>query len=165
MKKIQDKLHPYQSDTDVDLLIGWNCPRAIKAREVILGKGNDPYAARTLLGWGIIGPVVPCQEVPNEDEAVEFGTCNRIVYGELGSDAPSNLQFSPVILSKEGINPFAVKMFEIDFSERNLTSQALSKDDRKFLTIVKEGIPRCRDVHLAQLQLTSSKRNSMSMMA
>lgn len=38
LKKIVDKLHPYQSNTDVALLIGCNCPRAIKPREVILGR-------------------------------------------------------------------------------------------------------------------------------
>ena len=39
------------------LLIGLNCPRAIKPLEVIPGKDNDPYAKRTALGWGIIGLV------------------------------------------------------------------------------------------------------------
>jgi len=50
LKRMTEKLHPYQSGIDVGLLIGCNCPRAIKPREVILGKGDDPYAVRTLLG-------------------------------------------------------------------------------------------------------------------
>ena len=68
LNKIVEKLHPYQSNTDMALLIGCNCPHAIKPREVILGKGDDPYAVRTLLGWGIVGPVTPHQESQEEDE-------------------------------------------------------------------------------------------------
>ena len=68
LNKIVEKLHPYQSNTDMALLIGCNCPHAIKPREVILGKGDDPYAIRTLLGWGIVGPVTPHQESQEEDE-------------------------------------------------------------------------------------------------
>ena len=44
LKKIADKLFPYQSNMEVGLLLGCNCPRAIKPKEVILGKGDDPYA-------------------------------------------------------------------------------------------------------------------------
>jgi len=53
LQKIADKLFPYQSSMDVGLLLGGNCPRGIKPREVILGKGEGPYAVRTLLGCGI----------------------------------------------------------------------------------------------------------------
>lgn len=49
----------------------------------------------------------------------------------LWTGAPSKLQFIPLVQSKEEINPFSVKMFEIDFMERILTPQALSKEDRK----------------------------------
>ncbi len=148
LNKIAERLHPYQSNTDVALLIGCNCPRAIKPREVILGKGDDPYAVRTLLGWGIVGPVTPHQESQEEDEAGELATCNRIMSREIGKVAPSNLQFIPVVQSKEEISPYtAKKMFEMDFSERALTAQALSKEDRKFLTIVEEGLRHCEDGH------------------
>ena len=46
---------PYQHDVDVGLLIGANCTKAIKPREVIPGADDDPYAVRTTLGWGVIG--------------------------------------------------------------------------------------------------------------
>ena len=135
LEKIVDKLCPYQSNTDVALLIGCNCLRAIKPREVILGKGDNPYVVRTLLGWGIIGPVTPYQESQDEGEEAEFATCNRIISCEIGNDAPSDLQFIPVAQSQEEITPYAVKMFEADFSERDPAVEALSKEERKFLTI------------------------------
>ena len=148
MEKIVDKLYPYQSNTDVALLIGCNCPRAIKPREVILGKGDDPYAVRTLLGWGIIGPVTPYQESQDKDEEAVSATCNTIMSGEIGNDAPSDLQFIPVAQSKEEITPYAAKkMFEADFSERCPAAEALSKEERKFLTIVGKGIRHCEDGH------------------
>lgn len=54
--KIADKIHPYQNDVGV---IGCNCLRAIKPTEIILGKGDDLYASRTLLGWCVIRPITP----------------------------------------------------------------------------------------------------------
>jgi len=147
LEKIVDKLYPYQSNTDVALLIGCNCPRAIKPREVILGKGDDPYAVRTLLGWGIIGPVTPYQESQDKDEEAESATCNRIMSHEIGNDAPSDLQFISVAQSKEEITSYAVKMFEADFSERGPAAEALSKEERKFLTIDGKGIRHCEDGH------------------
>ena len=48
LRKIADKIHPYQNGVDVGILIGCNCPRAIKPREVILGKGDDSYAVKNL---------------------------------------------------------------------------------------------------------------------
>ena len=54
LMNVAKKLHPCQSGTDVGILIGCNCPRAIKPREVVLRKGDDPHAVKTLLGWGII---------------------------------------------------------------------------------------------------------------
>ena len=79
LQRIAEKMQPYRSDVDVGLLIGCNCPRAIKPREVILGKGDDPYAIRTLLGWGIIGPVALQQAAEESKEEQDFATCNRIL--------------------------------------------------------------------------------------
>ena len=148
LKKIAEKLHPYQSGIDVGLLIGCNCPRAIKPREVILGKGDDPYAVRTLLGWGIIGPVISQQERQLEEEDMEPATCHRIMSREIGSNIRTNLSFIPQVQSKEEINPHAVrKMFEMDFSESSSTQEALSQEDRKFLAIVESGIRHREDGH------------------
>ena len=46
-----------KEDIDVGLLIGANCIRAIKPREIIPGGDDDPYAKKTALGWGIVGRV------------------------------------------------------------------------------------------------------------
>lgn len=59
LKKIAHQLMPNKDDLDVSLLLGINCTRAIKPREVIPGNDDDPYAQRTTVGWGIIGMVEP----------------------------------------------------------------------------------------------------------
>ena len=50
LRRIRDSILPYQEDLEIGLLIGCNCPKAIKPKEVILGKGDDPYAVRSILG-------------------------------------------------------------------------------------------------------------------
>ena len=148
LKKITDKLHPHQSGTDVGLLIGCNCPRVIKPREVILGRGDDPYTVRTLLGWGIIGPITPLQEGEESEEDAEVTTCHRIISREIGSDITTSLNFIPKVQSKEEISPNTVKkMFEMDFSERNSAQEALSQEDRKFLALIESRTHHCEDGH------------------
>ena len=51
--------------------------------------------------------------------------------------------------TKELINPLAVtQMFELDFSEnRDVRTQGLSKEDRRFLNLTETGIHRCDDSH------------------
>ena len=81
---------PYKKDLDVSLLLGINCARAIKPREVIPGNDDDPYAQRTTVGWGIIGMVEP-------------GRCNcearvdahRIVSCEVQLEPKKNVLFRP----------------------------------------------------------------------
>lgn len=48
LQRIENKIPPYQEQLEVGILIGCNCPRAIKPREVITGKGVDPDAISTL---------------------------------------------------------------------------------------------------------------------
>lgn len=44
LQRIANNLMPYQHDVDAGLLIGANCTKAIKPREVIPGADDDPYA-------------------------------------------------------------------------------------------------------------------------
>lgn len=67
---------------------------------------------------------------------------------KVGCDLPTNLNFISKIQAKEEINPYAVKtMLGADFSERQSTGQTLSQEDRKFLTIVRDGIHHCSKGH------------------
>jgi hypothetical protein len=146
LRRIKDKLYPYQDGVCVGVLIGCNCPKAIKPREVITGKGDEPYAVRSLLGWAVIGPVTPKSEC-SEDETENISS-NRIVTKEIGTPNSTRRNFIVSPQVKETINPStATQMFEQDFSERNSDIQAYSMDDKRFLAKVKEGIVHCEDWH------------------
>jgi len=44
LKKIQDKIPPYDKNVEIGLLIGCNCPKAIKPTEVIRAKSLTQFA-------------------------------------------------------------------------------------------------------------------------
>ena len=44
-----------KTDTDVELLIGRNVPRALEPLEVIRSVKEGPYAIKTMLGWTVNG--------------------------------------------------------------------------------------------------------------
>jgi len=125
---------------------------------VITGKADDPYAIRTLLGWGIIGPVTPVKDTQDGVEENEV-TCNRIITQEVGDPESLHSKFAVSSQAKEILNPFQVKeMLELDFSERNTDGQALSQEDRRFLKIVTEGIYHREDGHY-EMPLPLKDRN------
>jgi len=69
LKKIATLITRYQSDIEVGILIGSDCPRAIMPREVIPGEEGNPYAMRSDLGWGIVGRISqPFEKGDGEDE-------------------------------------------------------------------------------------------------
>jgi len=106
LSHLANKIYPHQEELQVGLLIGSNCPNAIKLKQVIPAKSSDPYAIRTLLGWGIIAPVTGRQE----DSDV---SCHRVAVKEIGREELPSHGFVVEMLIKEIISPEAVKiMFE-----------------------------------------------------
>ena len=121
LSTIADHLRPPDDSLPIGLLIGMNCPRAIKPREVQLGAEDDPWAVRTLLGWGICGIV----DKSTGDSASHFVHRTSVT------------EISPAQL---------VTMYNIDFHERQ-TDEKISAQDRLFLKIMEEGIERREDGH------------------
>ena len=119
LQKIKDKIMPYQESLEIGLLIGCNCLKAIKPKEVILGKGEDPYAVRTLLGWRIIGPVSLLEDIRYDCGEHLGSSCNRIFAYEVDTGGCSNRSFVLSSQTKKEINRFAVSwMFERGFLRR-----------------------------------------------
>ena len=99
---------PYRGDLEVDLLIGTNCPKAIKPHQVIPGADNDPYAIKTDLAWGIVGRVC---KYPDHKEESSGSWANKIITREEAT-------FTAEHRAKEIISPACVRqMFERDFHE------------------------------------------------
>ena len=150
LRKIQGKIPPYDEDVDIGLLIGCNCPKAIKPTEVIRGKGEEPYAVRTSLGWSIVGPVAT-SNTPQDGYALD-STCHRILSREVISGASDNANQLSFVFhgkTKEVINPSAIsQMFELDFLEhKGKLKHGLSKEDREFIQIAERGIQHREDGH------------------
>ena len=151
LKPIASKLMPYRSDLDVALLIGTNCPKAIKPREIIPGADNDPYGIRTDLGWGIVSRVClsPSQDF---DENPQVWT-NKIVIREVTSSIAAPCYGATFVVrsqAKELFTPSQVReMFEADFQESrsDKNSGSFSVEDQKFINILEEGIHRQGNGH------------------
>ena len=84
LRKISEQLTPYMEDIEVGLLIGLNCPKALRPREVIHGQDTEPYAVRSILGWYINGPVsrdddvtVHCNRVYKAWTSLHFASLRR----------------------------------------------------------------------------------------
>ena len=139
LQQISKHLPAYMDSVEVGLLIGLNCPGAVRPRDVICGSDNDPYAVRSLLGWYINGPV--------RYKSSKQVHCNRIqilkssiddeVKGYIVGERMINEQITPQVVSR---------MFELDFAERE-NGVALSREDCQFLEIVEEGICHSNDMH------------------
>ncbi|XP_006822329.1 uncharacterized protein LOC102807461 [Saccoglossus kowalevskii] len=135
LKKVAEKLYPYQSDAEIGLLIGLNCTRALKPRDVIPGNENDPYAVQAALGWGVIGMM----HNPNDDSMNNYN-CRLVSADE------RRCHFAYKTQAKE-INPVQLKkMFEVDFNERS-SEEKVSIEDKRFLTKVSDGIHQRDDGH------------------
>ena len=65
---------PYDPDIEISLLIGNNCTRVIRPREVIAGGEDEPYVQRSLLGWRVTGRV--CKSVLKSDSC--RGVCHTV---------------------------------------------------------------------------------------
>lgn len=133
---IADNLMPYDPDIEISLLIGSNCPSIVRPREVLMGGDDDPYGQRSLMGWGIIRKVCKSPADCNKNE----GVCNKAVVVEMHE----HLSFSTK--AKEVINPQKIlQVLESHFVESSSKSKPYSVEDRRFLTILENGIKKRTD--------------------
>ena len=132
LQRISKHIPPYNDSVEVGLLIGLNCPGAVRPRDVICGNENDPYAVRSLLGWYVNGPI--------SYESSKQVHCNRIQILKSSIDDKANGYIVGERMIKEQLTPQVVsRMFELDFAERE-NGVALSREDRQFLKTTEDGI-------------------------
>ncbi|GAA6081882.1 uncharacterized protein LOC113055348, partial [Tachysurus ichikawai] len=118
LSTIVDKITPLQ-DCEIGLLIGYNCPRALAPKHVILGVDDEPYAVHTDLGWSIVG------RLSSHHESQSFNTiCHRV-----------NIKELPPVTPAEGI-----KVLESDFKDTGENSKTVARDDILFLTKLQQSI-------------------------
>ena len=148
LENVADLLMPL-TDCEVGILIGYNCPRALAPRDVIPPVNNGPYGQRT--------DPNQCED----DDCDPIGVSHRVLIHEVPSfltvgessrgcteENIDKIQFSFRSRVKEMVTPYEVaQMMELDLSERKSDEVALSQDDRKFLTKMKDGIHQRCDGH------------------
>ena len=146
LKRIEEHLLPYQHDAYVGLLIGANCTKAIKPREVIPGADDDPYAVRTMLGWGIIGVIH--QSIIDSQENSHC-SCNCIVSREIEDSLMKTVSHVVAKVSVKELFLLAQvnKMFEPDFSEVSKEKKTLSFLDRRFLNTLESNVQHLSNDH------------------
>ena len=122
LMEVSQQLHPLQDNTEIGLLLGFNCSAALLPKQVISAGDNEPYAVKTLLGWGVTGIM---------DH----------------SKAEHSVHFSFKTSVKE-INPLQVnRMFELEFIEKSTEMSNISVNDKKFIMKAETGIHQRQDNH------------------
>ncbi|XP_071963839.1 uncharacterized protein [Antedon mediterranea] len=112
LQKIKSDLSPLLN-IEVGLIIGHNCSSALMPREVVRGNHDeDPYAIKTLLGWGVVG----------------------VVKARKGEPTNNVKQFSFKTTTKE-----VIKVLERDFLDDRINGKMISVEDTKFLNAMQKG--------------------------
>ncbi|XP_031549017.1 uncharacterized protein LOC116286605 [Actinia tenebrosa] len=117
LREVSKEIPPYMEEVEVGLLIGLNCPSALRPRDVVYGKETEPYAVRSLLGWYINGPI-------NSSKCNSLH-CNRIL---LDKQMASTTAKSYVVAQRT-------------------KGTAMSREDWKFYQTVEDWIVHLEDSH------------------
>ncbi|XP_052430381.1 uncharacterized protein LOC127971416 [Carassius gibelio] len=132
---VADKM-PDLLDCTVGLLIGYDCPRALKPTQVISGNDNEPYAVKTDLGWSIVGSIAP-----NSCSRDVTGFCHRISVKELPAITPASI----------------IRTLEADFRDTDSKERTISQEDIQFLQQLDERVQHNREGHV-EMPLPFRKR-------
>ncbi|KAM9709232.1 uncharacterized protein ACNS7B_023621 [Menidia menidia] len=114
-------------DCPAGLLIGYDCVRALKPKEVVSGAEHEPYAVKTDLGWSVVGA-----KMPTTCGGTNAGICYRISVKEIPPITPA----------------CAIEALERDFQDTNPTDGTISQEDIQFLQILNEGVHHNNNGHL-----------------
>ena len=115
---------PVLKDSEVGLLIGYDCAQALAPRQVITGEVHEPYAQRTDFGCSIVGRTRPPFDL---DDAT--GCSHRIATQELTALTPSD----------------AINMLGSGFADSRHDDKRTSQDDLQFLQKLERGTRQDED--------------------
>ena len=135
LKTVSEQLPPYFPGADVGLLIGMNCPRAIKPRDIVQGDDEDPWAVKTDLGWSVVGPV---QGGDKENSACRFVSVTE--------DRRELRHFTFRVHAQEVNLMQIAQMMNTDFQEPDVDKK-MSYEDQKFLNLMEKKMHQREDGH------------------
>lgn len=127
LRCIANEMTGKQNTIPIGLLIGLDCQRALKPLQVIPGGEDEPWALRTMLGWGIVGAVNQTPTMSN-----------------IANDQPCKLAFRTCATE---ITPVEVrKLFDEGLIDCK-SQEKVSVEDRKFLNLAAKELKRTEDGH------------------
>ena len=135
LSHLEEKLPPYFPDAEIGLLIGVNCPRAVRPKEVVSGNSDDPWAMKTELGWSIVG-------FTHSSNTNTTCHCARI-----GPDEVATCHFAFKTHAREVSPMEVVRMLEADFLNDS-TDKKVSQEDQRFQNIMEEHFHQREDGHV-----------------
>jgi hypothetical protein len=142
LKHISNILPEFMPDLSIDLLIGSNCPNALRPLKVIPGPDQGPYAMLLMHGWTLNGPV---EMKIGENRTV---TCSQVKVNESQT-------------CKEEIAPkLIIELLERDFEDckTNVPGQrGHSIEDLEFLKLMDESMVICNGHYVAPLPFKSKR--------
>ena len=141
LKSITRKI-TQQDDTEIGMLIGANCMKALEPLEIISSWNVCPYAYRTTLGWYIFGPIA--SKSSNKSVKYNHIAVKDVISGKVASHhfkVDNRLKRSDI-----GATEMLERMFHKNFSEvkqLHLNTigniEEISREDKKFLKILETG--------------------------
>ena len=132
LRQIADHIPDEFADAEIGLLLGVNCARAIKPREIIPGDNDDPWAVRTMLGWGIVGLV--SETSPKACFLVGTNNQSRLCH------------FSYKTRVKETSLRQLQSVFDCDFFDGK-AGKPMSQEDISFVQTMESGMHQLNDGH------------------
>ena len=121
-----------------------NCPQALAPKDHILGRGNEPFAQQTELGWSIVGRISAEDNGENVDS---IGLSHKIITRQvpesiqISGESPEEVHFMcKARIKEEMVTPQVVKLLEADFPERRNEEKTMSQEDKQFMKIVENRI-------------------------
>ena len=141
-----------RDDIQVGLLVGANCMKALEPTRIIHGEGGGPYAYKTRLGWGVVGPI----------DCISKGittSCNRVAVRDIASSKLASHHFAIEKSVKDvSLEEMFQAMYRHDFNKPELVGAGtklkcgeVSDEDQKFMEIVDRGASKKNDHYVVPL--------------
>ena len=133
LQDVAERLPEYDEDAPIGLLIGINCPKAIKPLEVVTGEDHQPWAIRTNLGWSVVG----CM-----GETTGNATCLFAAAAD-GARAVRHFAFRTQTRS---LHPEQIaRMLDANFESPTSAATKYSQEDKQFLEIMDSSMQQRED--------------------
>lgn len=134
LEAVSRELPEYFPDAEIGILIGLNCPKAIKPLEVVAGDDNEPWAIRTSLGWSVVGYM---------GETSSEAMCLYV-----SADGQEKVRhFAFRIKAREVHSGQIARMMDADFEPHKTDDTKISQEDSQFIDIMKQEMRQRPDGH------------------